>query len=139
MPAPSAAAAAALAAEAVTVNQVDPEKAKQLTQAVAEQVRLLADAKCYRLAIPSEPDSHFFILRLCKLVGFFFNYFFPPFIKILVRNDKTDDTFCCKPMRSLKIARSEKIFCPLKLTAFNFKRCFKWLSVQLWLCGCLFF
>lgn len=58
VPAPSA--AAALAAEAATVNQVDPERAKQLTQAVAEQVRSLADGKCNRLAIPSEPDSHFF-------------------------------------------------------------------------------
>lgn len=33
VPAPSA------AAEEVTANQVDPERAKQLTQAVAEQVR----------------------------------------------------------------------------------------------------
>lgn len=39
MPAPAAAAAAA---EVAPVNGVDPEKAKQLTQAVAEQVRSLA-------------------------------------------------------------------------------------------------
>lgn len=36
MPAPAA------AAEVAPVNGVDPEKAKQLTQAVAEQVRSLA-------------------------------------------------------------------------------------------------
>lgn len=57
VPAPSA---ATLAAEAATVNQVDPERAKQLTEAVAEQVRSLAGGKYNRLAIPSEPDSHFF-------------------------------------------------------------------------------
>ena len=41
MPAPAAPAAAA---EVATVNGVDPEKAKQLTQAVAEQVRVLANS-----------------------------------------------------------------------------------------------
>lgn len=41
VPAPAAAAAAA---EVATVDGVNPERAKQLTQAVAEQVRSLANS-----------------------------------------------------------------------------------------------
>lgn len=42
---------AAPAAEVATVNGVDPEKARQLTQAVTEQVRLRLLAGCNRLLI----------------------------------------------------------------------------------------
>lgn len=79
VPAPAAPAAAA---EVVTVSGVDPEKAKQLTQAVAEQVRTLASGNALLSCQLAKTQSLTFldiltsIIRLCFPIRSFYSPYF---------------------------------------------------------------